>query len=133
MPFPAVVALSASDILRLDLRTIRRNIVTRIATPRIEPPTPIPALAVITSPACVVQLPPYGHAVDDAWGILFTVLGNMNGEAARDDVTSEVTTSEDTTVLGEPCLSNNGVNCSGAGASNVSFLLGTAQFKLPEP
>ncbi len=71
--------------------------------------------------------------MDDACGRLFTVLGNMNGEAASDDVTRKVTTSEDTAVLGEPCLSNNGVNCSGAGASNVSLLLGTAQFKLPEP
>ena len=80
-----------------------------------------------------MQLPPCGHAVDDVCGILFTVLGNVDDEAARDDVTREVTTSEDTAVLGEPCISNNGVNCSGAGASNVSLLLGTAQFKLPEP
>ena len=48
-------------------------------------------------------------------------------------VTSDVTTSEDIVVLGEPCLSNDSVNSSGAGASNVSLLLGTAQFKLPEP
>lgn len=80
-----------------------------------------------------MQLPPDGHAVDDACGGLIIVPGGMAGEAVRYGVTSDVTTSEDTVVLGESCLSNNGVNSSGAGALNVSLLLGTAQFKLPEP
>ena len=80
-----------------------------------------------------MQLPPDGHAVDDVCRGLVVVPGNMDGEAVRDGVTSDVITFEDTAVLGEPCLSNNGVNSSGADALNVSLLLGIAQSKLPEP
>ena len=86
----------------------------------------------IIRPAFEVQPPPDGHTVDDACGGLVIVPGNADGEAVRDGFTSDVTTSEDTVVPGEPCLSNNGVNSSGAGATNVSLLLGTAQSKLPE-